>query len=132
MDELLERLDAATASDRDIDAAIALTVAGWSFEKRPGDRREYWRSPDDISAYSSYQPRRDLPRFTGSTDDAVELIERRLGFDAIPDTMRAALDDLGRRYFWHIRQRKRQQVKELPVALCRALVRQLVKAKAPA
>lgn len=75
---LIERLEKATGPDRKLDALIAIHVALWSYEKRKGDRNEYWRDPADISRHSSYQPRRELLRYTASIDAALGLVERCL------------------------------------------------------
>lgn len=125
IDELIERLEKATGSDREIDALLALGVAGWSHERRKGDRYEYWRDPDDISPHSTYHPRRELPRYTASIDAALALVERRgLAFDGILDD---ALSDVVERALERadVGGDNHPRLSELPIAILIALLRAL-------
>lgn len=73
---LRDRVLGLTGPDREVDAALAL-LAGWTHEKRKGDQRPYWRSPEDPPyGADGWQPRRDLPFYTASVDAALALAER--------------------------------------------------------
>lgn len=68
MPTLIERLEAATGPDRELDAEIAL-VTGWGFD--PEFLTLQWTSPD--GQISKSLP----PNFTGSYDAAMSLIDPR-------------------------------------------------------
>lgn len=67
--ELIARLEAATEGSRELDSAIALTV-GWTFEKRAGETKRWWREPNGPVWFRDTSP----PFFTTSLDAAMTLV----------------------------------------------------------
>jgi hypothetical protein len=68
---LIERLETATEGSRELDAAIALAVAGWS----GGPGKAYWTD-------NNGRHRNRPPEWTKSIDAALALVERKLGHAA--------------------------------------------------
>lgn len=60
--------------------------------------------------------------FTASVDATIALAERVLPGKGI-DLLREAISELGKKYHWHICLKKPEQVKELPIQVCIALLR---------
>ena len=75
---LVERLEAAAGRDREIDGAIA-TWEGWTFTKMKGDAQPYWRKPGRTEYWD--RDTNGPPPYTNSIDDALSLVERKLGLD---------------------------------------------------
>ncbi len=77
---IIERLEAASGPDRELDGAIALSF-GWTFEKMKGDRRPYYRKPGNTEYYLRSEP----PHYTSSIDAALSLVPEdafwRIGHD---------------------------------------------------
>jgi hypothetical protein len=73
--ELRERLEKASAGDREIDGIFASTFEGWTLEKMKGDACPYWRKPD---AEWFKRQKDGPPRYTSSLDAIVSLVERKL------------------------------------------------------
>ncbi|MDH7786387.1 hypothetical protein QBD01_002408 [Ochrobactrum sp. 19YEA23] len=104
---LLDRLSKLDAPDREVDAEIALQN-GWHLF--PGDR---WIGPEGKIV---------VPEYTRSIDAAIALAERVLPGKGV-DLLWEAISELGKKYYWHICLKKPEQVKELPIQVCIALLR---------
>lgn len=61
-------------------------------------------------------------RVTSSVDACLTLAERVLPGKSI-DLLREAISELGKKYHWHICLQKPEQVRELPIQVCIALLR---------
>ncbi len=98
---LIERIEALTGPDREVDRDVLRVAGTHILEKRGKDRKAWWYPVDgSIAKYSNeggfgYPP--PFPRFTTSLDAAVALVERVLpgwakGFDGGPKTRIAFVD----------------------------------------
>lgn len=75
IEALIEKLETAEEGSRELDAEIALQVAGWTLEKRGAERKAWWRAPGQSWA-STYN--NNPPQFTRSLDAALALVAAKL------------------------------------------------------
>jgi len=68
IDDLIQRLEAATEPSRELDRMICLHI-GWTLKKMKGDARPYFRKPGVTEYYMRSEP----PAFTASIDAATYL-----------------------------------------------------------
>ena len=75
LDELIERAKAGETGHA-LDGQIATTVLGWTYERRKGDQKPWWRRPDGfrVSTYGF----RNLPPAVTTSLDAQELLPGRV------------------------------------------------------
>ena len=74
--ELIARLESATGPDLELDGAIARLIMGWTFEKRKGDSKPYWRKAGVTDYY--IREIEGPPRYTASLDAIIALVENVL------------------------------------------------------
>lgn len=74
LQELLARISEAQEGSYDLDAAIAKDVAGWTYDRRGNERRDWWRKPGEEWFFRHDYP----PRFSRSLDAALSLVEAKL------------------------------------------------------
>lgn len=87
LNELLERVKAATGPDRGLDARIEFTLSGVSFFE--SDIADLLQVIDEPTGYGKYQKidSANIPSFTASIDAALALVER-----VLPNTLRRLSD----------------------------------------
>lgn len=84
LDDLIERLEAATGPDRELDVAIGLSLSLFVFERRGRDKLEwYYPTWEDAGAYEKYSTYygstgRQFPAYTSDLNAALALVERKL------------------------------------------------------
>lgn len=76
--DLATRLDRATGPDRELDAAIAITIAGFVYERRGNDRKEWFYDRDGRRRQLRTAGYDRLPAWTVSLDAVAALHERLL------------------------------------------------------
>ncbi|RRY11357.1 hypothetical protein [Brucella anthropi] len=105
MTDLITRLSKLDAPDREVDAEIHSLF-----------HETIWKFDDGRKVF------RDIPAYTASVDAAIALAERELPGKGI-DLLREAISELGKKYHWHICLKKPEQLRELPIQVCIALLR---------
>lgn len=72
--DLLAKVESAAEGSYNLDAELAKALAGWTYERRGNDRKEWWREANVADFYRHDRP----PRYTASLDAAVALAEKVL------------------------------------------------------
>ena len=126
---LIDRLSKLDGPDREVDAEIMALfyvrgkrhIGAYMENDRGIDEpveSDVWIDPNTerwVSTSAHY--------FTASVDVAIAMAERVLPGKSI-DLLREAISELGKKYHWHICRTKPEQVRELPIQVCIAILRE--------
>lgn len=104
LNELLERVRAATGPDRELDFELHDAITGRS--------NQY------------------APAYTFSVSESLRLAEERV-LEDWPDILRAATRDLGKMFHWHIARPKLGQLDMLPLAILAATLESIIAQPVP-